>query len=95
MEFTNEEIKLLVDLLKDEQKKHKKGKVYYSPQRQQRTASAYQKLLQLLAVSNKQHLQENGHHCDRCQCATPENELDINNGICNECVVAERELGWG
>lgn len=90
MEFTNEEIELVLTLLTCEIKKHSNGKVYFSPETRKNTESAYRKFIQILAASDSERLQENGYCCNSCQCLTPENELDTNNGICNECVVAER-----
>lgn len=89
MEFSNEEIQLLVDVLKKEKNHATKKGVYVTLNRRKLIDSAYQKLLQVIAGIANQYREENGHHCNRCQCQTPESELDNNGGICNVCVQSE------
>ena len=84
MNFNEREIRLLVSLLEAEQKKSASTLNFFDAE----IESTYSKLTEMLKAASIQDREENGYHCERCQCSTPERELDAN-GLCLACQLKE------
>ena len=88
MQFTEKEIQLLVTLLESERVKEQHTLNFFHAE----IESAYKKLIDLLKKARKDHRSKGNTYCDRCQCATPESELDNNDGLCNPCSLIEYNM---